>query len=217
MPSQELSPFVIGAESTRLRDDGGESAASFARCRAMVCPQALDPPLLAMLLEVFRTARFTPDPVDRVGRREIETPHLAGAALTLALARPNFFRWIEEATQCGPLGAIDGRVTQLRAAEGHGLRWHDDRNDPRRRLGITIDLSEQPYEGGLFELRLGKTREVLLRFRHAAPGTALIFDLAPGLEHRVRPLTSGGPRRVYAGWFFTGAQVDPKRCLTPPG
>ena len=202
-----LSPFVIGAERTQVHGDGGASAESFVRCRAMVCPQALDPLLLATLLKVCRTAHFATDPVDRVGHREIEIPHLAGAALTLALRRSNLIRWIEETTQCGPLGSIDGRLAQIRPAAGHHFRWHDDLNHPGRRLGITIDLSERPYEGGLFELRRAKTGEVLLRFRHAAPGSALIFEVSPGLHHRVLPLTSGGPRRVYAGWFLNSGQT----------
>lgn len=207
MPSQELSPLVIGAERTQVLGDGGASAESSARCHAIVCPKALDPLFLAMLLKVSGTAQFAPDPVDRVGHRELETPNLAGAALTLALRQSNLIRWIEETTQCGPLGSMDGRLAQVRPAAGHGLGWHDDLNDPRRRLGITIDLSEQPYEGGLFELRLAKTKEVLLRFRHAAPGTALIFEVSPGLQHRVLPPTSGGPRRVYAGWFLKRKQT----------
>jgi hypothetical protein len=207
MPSKELSPFVIGAERTQVLGDGGASAESFAQCRAIMCPKALDPPFLTTLLKITRAAQFAPDPVDRVGQREIETPNIAGAALTLALRRSNLIRWIEETTQCGPLGSIDGCVAQIRPVAGHGLRWHDDLNTPERRLAITIDLSEQTYEGGLFELRLAKTKEVLLRFRHAMPGSALIFDVSPGLDHRVLPLTSGGPRRVYAGWFLKRKQT----------
>jgi hypothetical protein len=207
MPSKEHSPFVIGAERTQVLGDGSASAESFARCHAIDCAKALDPLFLAMLLKVSGKAQYTPDPVGRLGHREIETPNLAGTALTLALRRSNLIRWIEETTQCGPLGSIDGRVAQIRPAAGHRLHWHDDLNDPGRRLGITIDLSEQPSEGGLFELRLAKTKEVLLRFRHAGPGSVLIFDVSPGLDHRVLPLTSGGPRRVYAGWFLKRKQI----------
>jgi len=207
MPSEALSPFVIGAEQTQILGDDGASAESFARCRALVCANALDPAFLATLQKVSRRAQFAPDVVEGVGHREIETPNLAGRALTLALKRTNLLRWIEETTRCGPLGGIDGRVAQPRPIVGHRLRWHDDLNVPGRRLAITINLSEQAYEGGMFELRSAATKEALLQYRHAAPGSVLIFSVAPGLDHRVLPLTSGGPRRVYVGWFLQGEQA----------
>lgn len=46
----------------------------------------------------------------------------------------------------------------------------------------------------------------LLAHHHNKPGTVLIFAVRPDLEHRVTPLTSGGPRRVFAGWFLTGEE-----------
>lgn len=33
-------------------------------------------------------------------------------------------------------------------------------------------------------------------------GDALIFKVDHALEHRVTPLTAGGPRIVWAGWFI---------------
>ena len=58
----------------------------------------------------------------------------------------------------------------------------------------------------MFELRDVRNDKLLLQYRHAALGAALIFDVARGLEHRVLPLISGGPRRVYTGWFFKDGQ-----------
>jgi hypothetical protein len=43
---------------------------------------------------------------------------------------------------------------------------------------------------------------MLRRFKHDQPGTALVFEVRPQLEHRVLPLTAGGPRRVFTGWFI---------------
>jgi hypothetical protein len=87
----------------------------------------------------------------------------------------------------------------------HRFNWHDDLpENPTRRIGITINLSENPYEGGLFELRKKKTQQILTRHRHEKPGSALIFDVSDALEHRVWPVTSGGPRRIFAGWFLVG-------------
>lgn len=207
MPRVEPSPFVIGATQTWIRDHGCMAAASFARCRAIHCSSALDPAFLATLSKLCRQARFVSDVVEHIGHRELETPNLAGAALTLALNRANLMQWIEETTQCGPLKAVGGHVVQTRPVVGDQLSWHNDLNDAERCLAITINLSEQPYAGGLFELGVAATREVLLRHRHVAPGSALLFEVAPGLVHRVLPLTSGGPRRIYTGWFLRSRQT----------
>jgi hypothetical protein len=123
--------------------------------------------------------------------------------ITLALKRAALLSWLEAMAGCGSLGNVEGRVVRALANNHDQLVWHDDLDEPRRRLAITINLSEQLYEGGLFELRDKRTHAVLASHLHLEPGTALIFDVARDIEHRVLPVTSGGPRCVYTGWFFT--------------
>ena len=207
MGSDRLALFVIGAMQTRICLDAGEAAESFAQHRALVCNGVLDPPFLATLQKICGRAQFTSDEVEGVGHREIEVPPRAGGALTLALKRANLLRWIQDVTRCGPIRSVEGRVVQTHPNAQDQLLWHNDLNDPRRRLAITIHLGVQPYEGGMFELRVAKTGEILLRHRHLEPGSALILDVARGLEHRLLPVTSGGPRRVYAGWFLESAET----------
>ncbi|WP_162233337.1 2OG-Fe(II) oxygenase [Sphingomonas sp. Leaf33] len=122
--------------------------------------------------------------------------------MTIALARPPMLRWLEAVTGCGPLTRVDGRVIQARANGIDALDWHDDRGNVDRRLAITIDLSDTGYDGGLFELREVASQRLLTTHRHDRPGSALIFDVADDIEHRVQPVTRGGPRRVYTGWFL---------------
>lgn len=202
MGSDGRSPFVVGAARTDIAGGDDDVSADFARCRAFHAPGAVDGDFLARLLGLCNRGTFVPDVVEGLGLRQIETPGITGGALTLALKRPNLLLWIEQVTGCGPLESVEGRVVQTFPAPDHQLTWHDDRNDPRRRLAITINLSEETYDGGLFELRSTVTGEILLHHRHVAQGAALIFEVAKGLEHRVLPLTSGGPRRVYTGWFL---------------
>src|SRR5579862_6625052 len=111
-----FQPFVIGAQATAISGDAGEAAAHFAQDRAILCSGALDPPFLAALLRICGRAQFVPDEVEGVGHREVETPGLAGGALSLALKRANLIRWVEAATSRGRLGSVDGRVVQTRPA-----------------------------------------------------------------------------------------------------
>ncbi len=200
------SPIAVGALRTEVRDDGGARAAQFAQCRAMLCRNAIAPDFLGRLLALCNGGHFVSDAVEGLGHREVEKPGRAGGALTLALKRAELVRWLEGVTACGPLADVDGRIVQTWPRPDDQLVWHDDLTERRRRLAITINLTEQPYEGGLFELRDARRGTLLFQHRHDALGTALIFEVARGLEHRVLPLTAGGPRRVYTGWFFSGEE-----------
>ena len=71
-------------------------------------------------------------------------------------------------------------------------------------MALVINLGEQPFAGGEFEMRR-KSGELLLQHQHTAPGSLLIFRVSGKLEHRVVPLTAGGPRRVFTGWAMGSA------------
>jgi hypothetical protein len=194
-------PIRVGAQRIEILAPPSDYAAAFRAQPALILPGLLDPALLGMLLARCRSGRFVEESVAGLGMREVEAPQRVGRALNVLLHRAALLRWIEAATGCGALNGVSGRVVQIRAKGGDALDWHDDLNEPTRRLAVTIDLSDVPYRGGLFELRHATSGAPLLAHRHAAPGDALIFAVRRGLEHRVRPLTDGGPRRVYAGWF----------------
>jgi hypothetical protein len=196
--------FAVGAYRTALLASPEAVAGAFSEHRAIACAGAIEPGLLATLMRFCREGQFEPDEVEGLGHREVESPQRAGRTLSLALKRAELIDWVERATGCGPLATIEGRVVRARANRLDQLTWHDDLDLPRRRLAITINLSEHAYEGGLFELREKRTGRLLASHLHREPGTALIFDVAQDVEHRVLPVTSGGPRCVYTGWFFKG-------------
>jgi hypothetical protein len=195
-------PFVIGTSATKLQAPSHAYREQYKSRRSFLCENAFDSAFLAALLDLCDRGSFAPDSVEGLGDREVERPQRAGGAITLALRRANLMRWLEGATGCGQLTTADGRVIQARANNHDQLVWHNDLNEPLRRIGVTIGLSDAPYEGGMFELRHARTKKVLVSYRHDVAGTALIFDVSPDLEHRVLPITAGGRRRVYTGWFF---------------
>jgi hypothetical protein len=197
---------VVGGFRTALLASPEAVAGGFSKYRAIACAKAVEPDLLASLMRLCREGHFESNEVKYLGHREVESPQRVGRALTHVLKRADLIGWVERATGCGSLETVDGRVVRARANNDDQLLWHDDLDDPRRRLAITINLSEHGYEGGLFELREKRTERLLATHHHLEPGTALIFDVSHDIEHRVLPVTSGGPRCVYTGWFFTGAQ-----------
>ncbi len=194
--------FTIDAMDTRFCGSEEAAARQFARQRALYIPDALAPDLLATLMKICARASFVGNDVKHLGHRRIEHPEIAGKALSLTLTRAPLLRWVERVTGCAPIGRAEGRVAQFDPGSGDALDWHDDRDDQGRRLAITIDLSADSYSGGLFELRAKATGEMLIAHHHPSPGSALIFEVSPRLEHRVRPVESGGPRRNFAGWFL---------------
>lgn len=198
-----VSPyFQIGASGMEIVD-AAPAVAEFAASRAIVCPGALDSALVAKLDRVCDRAAFQSDWVEHLGHRQIEKPAVAGGAISLLLRRPPLFRWLEEVTGCGPIASVEGRVVETHPVAQDELAWHDDMGDADRRLAITIALNSSPYSGGEFELRRVGERDTLFRHRHDTAGTAVVFTVLPTYEHRVLPLTSGGPRRVFTGWFVS--------------
>lgn len=194
-------PLQVGARQTQIFEPPERYADLFRTQHAIACPALLDPELLALLLTRCRSGRFVDESVTRLGTREVEAPQRVGHALNVLLNRAPLLRWLETATGCASLDGVAGRVVQTRANDHDALDWHDDLNEPDRRLAITISLSDTPYRGGTFELRDAASEALCLSHDHARAGDALIFAVRPGLEHRVLPLRNGGPRRVYAGWF----------------
>ena len=149
--------------------------AAFEERRALICPDALDEALLGKLMALCDRADFMSDPVEGLGHRTVERPPLASTAILLALRRPELFRWLEAVTGCEPIASVDGQVVQTEPQAGDELVWHDDRiGGARRRLGVTIGLGREPYEGGLFEMRSVPDRAPLIEFKHDETHSPLI-------------------------------------------
>ena len=197
------SPVLVGAQRTEIDKAPGMFAESYRDHHAFALTDMIEPSFFARLLQLCNAAQFIVDTETDVAQRQRETPGIAGRGLALVLQRKNLMQWLESATGCEPLRSTFGRIMQISPGDSPRLNWHDDLpEDPSRRLGITINLSENAYEGGLFELREKKSGKILMRHRHEKLGSTLIFDVGDELEHRVWPITGGGPRRVFTGWFL---------------
>jgi hypothetical protein len=193
------SPLSVSTMEVEVLRDPAEFVKDFSLNRALAVASLLDPVFTDKILGHCDRARFVP--LGGGDNRLVEEPRLAGVAIGLALQRPTVLRWLELATGCGPLVSAYGSVLRVPGTGKSVLGWHDDLDkDPGRRLGLTIYLGGPAFAGGVFELR-EKTGTLLTRHRHKALGSAIIFEVAPDLEHRLSPIDSGGPRQVFTGWF----------------
>ena len=193
--------FQLDWRAPELAADSATAAAVFARHRAMVVRDAVEPTLLASLMKTCEATDWTPD-LHLLGDFLTEPTPKVARAVELLLMHPALLRWLESTTNCGPLAGTQGHIARTQPEENHRLRWHNDLNVPRRRLAITINLGTAAYEGAVFELRDVASQETLFRFVHDRPGDAVIFEVSSRSEHRVTRMVSGGPRQVFAGWFL---------------
>jgi 2OG-Fe(II) oxygenase superfamily len=203
MPLAASPPFLIDRLNTAVEVDPASWRAEFERVPAFVFEDALSPRLLDQLMRGAAQTKYIDDDVRNIGTRQIESPQRISGSISLMLGRSALLAWLEQATGCSPLKAVVGRIAQTRANDRDELVWHDDSDALDRLLGVVINLSDQPYEGGLFELRRKGQAEPLFAYRHTRPGSITIFAVRSNLEHRVEPVITGGPRRVYAGWMLS--------------
>ncbi|MBD3730893.1 MAG: hypothetical protein IE933_14430, partial [Sphingomonadales bacterium] len=166
----EKSPFTIGPLQTVIHGDVVDYAHRFAECPAMVFASALDPLLLERLVRGAEQAQYADDTVEQLGERGIEAPARIGPACAVLLDRPELRDWLRLVCRTPVLGRVVGRVVETRPGYDGGLRWHDDLIDPRRRIGIVVNLTSAAYEGGDFELRRKGDLAPLCTFHHASPG-----------------------------------------------
>jgi hypothetical protein len=200
-------PFQIGPQNVTLLVNPDIWRCRFADLPAIGFSNVFEPDFAAKLVGRTSDANFVEDDVEHVGLRRVEQPQRIGKALSLLLHSTALLDWLESVTGVGPLNAVAGRLAETRCNGRDALDWHDDCNDKSRRLAVVINLSDQPFEGGQFLLRRKGESEPILTFDHGAVGSILIFAVRPDLEHCVTPVTRGGPRRVYAGWFQACAEI----------
>lgn len=204
-----MSPFSIDTMATTVRTDPAQFQRVFERESSLLFDEPFAPDMLHMLMARAANASFAEEDVDHIGTREIETPQRVGSTISLLLARQPFRQWVEQATGRSPLCAVAGRLVQTRANGADALAWHDDTEGLNRMLGVVINLSDTPFSGGQFEMRHAGTEQPFLSHRYEHPGSMMLFAVRRGLEHRVAEVTSGGPRRVYAGWFLSEPELPP--------
>jgi hypothetical protein len=158
------------------------------------------PRLLDELLPAVERSGFRPRAHGHIGTEDSMAAGGALAWLLLAANDPRLFELISEVTGCGAIGCFDGRVYRLDPARGHGDSWHSDVGD-NRLVAMSVNLTTEPFDGGLLQIRDQLSGEVTAEVGGTAPGDAVIFRIAERLRHRVSQVKGDVPRIAFAGWF----------------
>jgi len=180
----------------------------FALRRAAVIPHFLEAGLAADLARLLESAPGA----ERVYRESdgrafasdfaFSSTGTPSVALRLLTNDESLLSGMESATGTRGLRSFDGSIFRHFPARDHYLDWHND-CDGTRIIGMSVNLSTRPYQGGRFRLRRANTEEVLADIHYTQLGWAHIFEIGPKLEHCVTEIVGSEPRTSYAGWCRT--------------
>ena len=110
------------------------------------------------------------------------------------------FDFIQSLTGCKKIRCFRGRLYRLLPDARYYDSWHSDW-DGKRMVGLSINLSPQVYEGGVFQIRLKGSQDLLSETANTGTGDALCFRLGKNRVHRVTSVTGQHPKVAFAGWF----------------
>ena len=122
---------------------------------------------------------------------------------------PRLFRLVEQIAGCSGIRSFGGRIYRRHPGGQHYDHWHGDLADPRRLVGLSVKLSTEIYEGGVFEIRDLETEHVFAHLPNVGLGDAILFRLSPALEHRVSDMRGAYPKTAFAGWFLAEKDFEP--------
>ena len=178
-------------------------AAEFKRRHCIRVTQLLDPPLLAAVQKHIQGAEFVARTHDGIGVEQCMAQNAVGGLLHFLLNQPGLFRLVETITRCGAIGCFAGRVYRMHPGEGHYDSWHNDAGEGRL-IGMSLNLSTALFAGSAFQLRERGSKQVLCEVANTGFGDAILFRIAPELQHRITELEGNVPKTAFAGWFQSG-------------
>lgn len=165
--------------------------------------------LLDRLADIVRSGSFSevlhPDMNDDA--EQVPSSAIASDAFELVLNDSQIFAMVEEITGCRSIGCFIGRVYRFMPGSGHSYSWHSDNVDSRM-VGMSLNLSEQRFDGGQLEIRDRGNPGSVAVVQNLRFGRAVLFPIGERFEHRVTPVTGNIPRTAFAGWFCAEPQFS---------
>jgi hypothetical protein len=183
--------------------DVGALQEDWRRHHYVVLPAFLDAPLLEFVRAHVDAGLFVAREHPSSGRESCMEENAAVWLLDFLMNAPELLRFVESITGVNGLGWFDGRIYRLTPGTNEEHQWHDDFTHGRK-LGVSVNIGDKPFEGGLLGLRDYESHAILASVANTGRGDCVIFRLGNDIEHQVLPVTGDTPRVAYAGWFREG-------------
>ncbi len=197
----------------------------FARSHCLLLKNFLHPSVLKQIRGMGgEQDYFTREDIDTEGKvfaRELtlRDRHPLAALMMVLLNQPDLFQAIREISGSKEeLRFFKSRVFELKSGSDHYDDWHDD-HEKGQIVGLSLNLSVEPVEGGEFEIRNRTDGQVYRRISGTQFGDAHIFEIGANYQHRVLPVTGSTGRRNCAGWFCSEPdfRTEMKKLLSGEG
>jgi 2OG-Fe(II) oxygenase superfamily len=185
----------------QLRDE-------FDRRHCVVLRQLLEPTLREQILQRIEKAQFYSNTHRDSRKRQfgfdltLRENELVLHLVHFLLNDPALFEAITRITGCSAIGSFGGRIYRNLPGDDYQLEWHDDIDVKERLLGISINLSQGAYTGGVFQVREKHSGRITGEVT-SNPGDAHMFRISTHLQHRLTPVSGETARTCAAGWFFS--------------
>jgi hypothetical protein len=177
-------------------------ADSFRGARCVRLPRLIEPALLSRIHTAIERSAFVERHHGAIASELCMERNTTLGLLHFLANDAAVFDLVSRVAGVAGIRSFGGRVYRRVPATAHHDSWHSDVH-PDRRVGMSINLSPAPFDGGVFEIRDEATERAVGALANTGPGDALLFAIDDGLEHRVTPVTGTAAKTAFAGWFGT--------------
>jgi hypothetical protein len=191
-----------GVDSYGLDERLDDLRGQFEREHYVRLPGLLDPGLLSFLQNQIDRGEFYERVHEGIQSNKELCMRQNGAygALLLFMNDERLFQLIQTITKCGSIGCFEGRVYRIIPGKGHHDAWHSDIAEDRL-VGLSINLSTEVYAGGTLQIREKASEKIVGEVLNTGAGDAIIFRIAPHLQHRITEVSGNAEKTAFAGWF----------------
>ena len=187
---------------TWTADDMRRLRAEFERRHCIRLPSVLPPDGFDYVCEHVERGAFAEKIHGQIGAELCMGENAALSLLYFLTNDRRVFSLIRELTGCDSIGGFIGRVYRMVPGTAHYDSWHTD-CVANRMIGLSVNLSDDSYAGGVFQLRERGSEAILTEMPNTGPGDAILFRIAAHIEHRVTPVEGTVPKTAFAGWFVS--------------
>ncbi len=182
--------------------------AEFAEFHTFQIRGFLDPELVSFLLDRIQPEDFQPKIDGKIAvELAVRTKTNIGVqSLQLRMNDRGLSAFLETVSGIKPLKHFEGRVYRMAPGSEHHDSWHDDIIHGRR-IGVSINLSPDPYLGGTFRMKYRESGELIRVMPNLGPGDAIFFRIDDPLLHMVSKMEGHASKTAFAGWFHDTATL----------